>query len=81
MTTSVALLAPAEAARALGVSLRSLERWRTTGHGPAYVRMGPRRIAYREADLTAWLEARAFAHRAAEAAASAASDRGKGAAR
>lgn len=73
MNHSVALLAPASAARLLGVSVRSLERWRVSGEGPAYVRIGPRRVAYREADLDAWLESRAFAHRAAEFAASAAS--------
>jgi predicted DNA-binding transcriptional regulator AlpA len=61
-----AILAPADAARLLGVHTRSLERWRVSGDGPVFVRLGLRRIGYRVSDLTTWLEARAFPHRAAE---------------
>lgn len=50
------LLTPAEAAQALRVSERTLERWRTTGAGPAATRIGPRRIAYRVSDLLAFAE-------------------------
>lgn len=63
------LLAAAEAARLLGVSVRSLERWRTTGEGPVFVRLGQRRVAYPPAAINDWLGGRSFAHRAAEAAA------------
>lgn len=45
---------------------RSLQRWRCTGAGPAFVRTGPRRVGYRMIDVTAWLEARTFSHRAEE---------------
>ena len=48
------------------VSERTLERWRTTGEGPPFVRIGPRRISYRLADCEAWAAARTFPHRAAE---------------
>jgi predicted DNA-binding transcriptional regulator AlpA len=50
------------------VSGRTLERWRGTGDGPAFVRIGPRRVLYRLSDCEAWAAARTYAHRAAEAA-------------
>lgn len=65
------LLAAAEAARLLGVSVRSLERWRGTGEGPPFVRLGQRRVAYPPAGIDAWLAARSYDHRAAEMAAKA----------
>jgi predicted DNA-binding transcriptional regulator AlpA len=52
-----------------GLSPRTLQRWRTTGDGPPFVRLGPRRIAYREADIESWAAARTYPHRAAELAA------------
>jgi predicted DNA-binding transcriptional regulator AlpA len=42
----------------LGVSLPSLQRMRSNGSGPHYVQLGPRRLAYRKADVEAWLTAR-----------------------
>jgi predicted DNA-binding transcriptional regulator AlpA len=45
---------------------RTAQRWRSTGEGPPYVRLGPRRIAYRPEDVARWLEARTFRHRADE---------------
>ncbi len=48
------------------VPMRTAERWRKSGDGPPHVRLGPRRIAYRESDLEAWAAARTFPHRAAE---------------
>jgi excisionase family DNA binding protein len=53
----------------LHVDSRTTLRWRTDGGGPPFVRVGARRILYRRADVEAWLAARTFAHRAAEAAA------------
>jgi predicted DNA-binding transcriptional regulator AlpA len=56
-----------EAARRCRVSDRTLQHWRYQGFGgPAYVRIGLRRVAYRASDLSAWLEARRFVSRAAE---------------
>ena len=66
MNQTVALLAPADAARSLNVTTRTLERWRISGEGPKFVRVGPRKVGYRQADLQAWLDGRAFAHRAEE---------------
>ena len=50
-----------------GVSARTAQRWRVTGDGPAFLRLGVRRVVYRATDCEAWAAARTFAHRAAEA--------------
>ncbi|MCK8788169.1 helix-turn-helix domain-containing protein [Roseomonas sp. NAR14] len=47
-------------------SVRTVQRWRVSGEGPPFVRLGPRKIGYREADIEAWVAARTYAHRAAE---------------
>jgi excisionase family DNA binding protein len=51
------LLTQAEAAKALRLSERTLERLRVAGGGPAYVKAG-RLVRYREADLETWIAAR-----------------------
>ena len=48
-----------QAADFLKLSERTLERWRLTGEGPKFCKLG-RRVAYRQADLLAWAEARVF---------------------
>ncbi len=60
------LVAQEEVAERLGLSVRTVERWRVTGEGPAFVRIGPRRVAYQEEAIEAWLAANTFPHRAAE---------------
>lgn len=55
-----------EAAAALGVGRRTLQRWRHTGDGPAFVRAGPRRVIYSAEAIREWAGNRTFAHRAAE---------------
>jgi hypothetical protein len=42
----------------LGVSPRTMQRWRMTGTGPPWFRIG-RLAKYRIADLTTWAEAQA----------------------
>jgi predicted DNA-binding transcriptional regulator AlpA len=42
-----------EAARFLGISHRTLERYRIAGTGPAYLKIGGR-VVYRLADLEQW---------------------------
>jgi predicted DNA-binding transcriptional regulator AlpA len=42
----------------LGISLPSLQRMRSRGTGPRFVRLSERRIAYRRSDVDAWLAAR-----------------------
>jgi predicted DNA-binding transcriptional regulator AlpA len=49
---------------------RTTVRWRRDGEGPPFVRVGPRRVLYRRSEVDAWLRARTFDHRAAEAVAS-----------
>ncbi len=44
---------------------RTLERWRSTGEGPPFIRLG-RMVGYREPDVERWLASRTFASRAAE---------------
>lgn len=45
-----------EAATYLGLSPRTLEKWRSTGRGPVYARLG-RLIVYRFEDLDNWVMA------------------------
>ena len=52
-----ALLTQREAARALRLSERTLERLRVTGCGPRFIRAG-RAVRYREGDLEAWVASR-----------------------
>ena len=52
------LLTTVEAARVLQLSPRSLERYRVSGEGPIYVKVGPGRnapVRYRPGDLEDWL--------------------------
>ena len=49
-----------------GIPSRTAQRWRVTGDGPPYARLGPRKIVYPAAAFEAWLAARTFAHRAEE---------------
>jgi excisionase family DNA binding protein len=51
---ALGLLTQREAARLLRVSVRTLERHRAAGTGPAYVLIG-RLVRYRQEDLNNWL--------------------------
>jgi predicted DNA-binding transcriptional regulator AlpA len=55
--TDTCLRSP-EAARYLGISESTLNKTRLTGEGPPFVKVTPRVVAYRKADLDAYLEAR-----------------------
>jgi Helix-turn-helix domain len=56
-------LAQAEAGAFLGLSPRTLERFRVEGRGPTFLKLGPtflklgRRVLYARADLVRWAEA------------------------
>jgi predicted DNA-binding transcriptional regulator AlpA len=52
------LLTEKELSDWLGVSLPNLQRMRSSGTGPRYVQLSPRRLAYRKRDVEAWLTAR-----------------------
>ena len=45
---------------------RTLQRWRSSGDGPPFVRVGPRRVMYRVADVENWLANRTFKSHADE---------------
>lgn len=72
MATDRVHVAPAEYIDEGGLSERYLipprtaQRWRATGGGPPFVRLGRRRVVYRVADVERWLAERTFAHRADE---------------
>jgi excisionase family DNA binding protein len=59
-----ALISTQQLAERLGVSLRTLERMRHTGEGPAFHRVsgGMRRgrVMYREGQVRAWLDRREY---------------------
>ncbi len=48
------------AAEVLGVTARTLQRWREAGIGPAFVAIS-RSVTYRLADLLAWIDERRHA--------------------
>jgi hypothetical protein len=52
--------------RYLNGARRTAQRWRVTGDGPPFVRLGPRRIAYRLEDCEDWARSRTFRSRADE---------------
>ncbi len=60
-TSAPLVYTPAEAAAQLLTKPRTLERWRTNGTGPRYVRIG-RRVAYRPADLAAFVASQVRTH-------------------
>ncbi|WP_170979440.1 AlpA family transcriptional regulator [Roseomonas sp. HF4] len=72
LARSASITAPAELwsedafCEVTGTPKRTAQRWRSTGEGPPYVRLGPRRIAYRPEDVARWLESRTYRHRADE---------------
>jgi len=40
----------------LGISTRTLERYRLTGMGPPYTKIGGKLIRYRQSDLETWIQ-------------------------
>jgi predicted DNA-binding transcriptional regulator AlpA len=67
VTNDTKYLDSAAAASLLGCSLRTLERLRSNGGGPAFTRLGPRRVVYSGIEIERWVAANTFPHRAAEA--------------
>ena len=57
MTTDSALLDVRAAAARLGISASSLNKWRVSGDGPIYIRVGAA-VRYAPRDLADWLAAR-----------------------
>lgn len=57
-TSVPTLLAPAQTAELLGVGIKTLERWRSTGDGPRFVKLSPGTVRYRAADLNLFVAER-----------------------
>lgn len=55
-----ALLSPTAAAKALSISIKTLEAMRLRGNGPKWVRVSSRRVAYRPADIREWVDGRVY---------------------
>jgi len=66
MAEDAVYLTEEEFAERYHLGRRTLQRWRQTGEGPRWCRLGRRRILYRLHDIEAWAAARTFAHRADE---------------
>ena len=49
-----ALLTEQQASALLGVTARALQKWRSNGSGPSFVRISSRCIRYRRRDLVDW---------------------------
>lgn len=49
------MLKSREAARMIGVSPRTLAKWRQRGIGPQCVRLGYNLVVYRLSDIDAWI--------------------------
>jgi len=56
VTGAIALMGEDAAAEVLGVSVRTLQRWRVEGHGPAFRKIG-KRVAYTNEDLEEFIQA------------------------
>ena len=54
MTTDT--MSTKELADYLEVAIQTLFRWRQSGYGPAYMRVGPRLIRYKVSDVMDWEE-------------------------
>jgi len=52
------ILTPQQTAEHTGLSMPSLQRMRSEGTGPCFIKLGPRRVGYRISDINAWLETR-----------------------
>lgn len=52
------LLSPSQAAARLQVTESHLERWRSTGNGPRYIRLSRKTIRYSRSDLDAFILAK-----------------------
>ncbi len=57
-----ALLKPKDVADLLAVSERTLERWRITGEGPRFVRLGSKVVRYTGEEVEAFVAARVKAN-------------------
>jgi len=61
------LLSSRQAAEYLGVSPRTIERWRLQGEGPSYIRLGRTKcVRYSKEDLQSFVGEHSFRHTSEE---------------
>jgi predicted DNA-binding transcriptional regulator AlpA len=58
------LLSTPALAEWLGVTVQCLKKWRASGRGPQFVRVGTNTVRYRRGDVLDWLKARTQSHTA-----------------
>lgn len=56
-STTPTLLCEKEVAKLLGLSIKTLQKWRIQGEGPPFIRLSPKAIRYQLDDVLAWLQA------------------------
>ena len=61
LSTSV-FLSESEAADYLGISKKTLQRWRFDHKGPAYAKLNGKLIRYHQADLDEWVDQQTITH-------------------
>ena len=60
-STSI-FLSESEAAEYLGISKKTLQRWRFTHKGPAYAKLNNKLIRYHLPELDEWMDQQTIAH-------------------
>jgi len=58
VTASDCLLNERQAAQYLDIAVKTIQRWRLVGSGPAFVRLSSRAVKYRRRDLDEFIESR-----------------------
>jgi predicted DNA-binding transcriptional regulator AlpA len=66
MTDTTSYLDEDAVADMLCISVRTVQRWRSTGDGPPFIRAGARRVIYSRGAIEGWVSARTFAHHGAK---------------
>lgn len=49
-------LSPTELSAYIGIAVQTLARWRSEGRGPAYIKIGGKKVAYRISAVHSWLD-------------------------
>lgn len=60
ITKRTPLLVEKEVAEQLGVTIRTLQRWRQESKGPKYCRLTRQTIRYKQEDIDQWIEESKF---------------------
>ena len=60
--SSSAFQTESEAAEYLGISKKTLQRWRFDHKGPAYAKLNGKLIRYHQADLDEWMNQQTIPH-------------------